>query len=95
MNNTDAAAIFNHKIIFILRYRYRSAFDGEEACRLFAEDSFSLVLLDLMIPKRSGMEVDRPADVRLDPRQHLHHGKGLRNITPLCGTTLIWGMRTR
>lgn len=38
-------------------YEVLCAFDGEEACRLFAEDSFSLVLLDLMIPKRSGMEV--------------------------------------
>ena len=33
------------------------AFDGQEACRLFAEGGFGLVLLDLMIPKMSGMEV--------------------------------------
>lgn len=33
------------------------AFDGQEACRLFAEGGFGLVLLDLMIPKISGMEV--------------------------------------
>lgn len=33
------------------------AFDGQEACRLFEEGGYSLVLLDLMIPKISGMEV--------------------------------------
>lgn len=33
------------------------AFDGQEACRLFAEGGFGLVLLDLMIPKISGIEV--------------------------------------
>ena len=34
-----------------------TAFDGESACDKFFSDSFSLVLLDLMIPKKSGMEV--------------------------------------
>lgn len=38
-------------------YEVACALDGEEACRLFEADRFSLVLLDLMIPKRSGMEV--------------------------------------
>ena len=33
------------------------AFDGEEACRLFDNSSYSLVLLDLMIPRISGMDV--------------------------------------
>lgn len=33
------------------------AFDGEEACRQFDATTFSLVLLDLMIPKISGMDV--------------------------------------
>lgn len=33
------------------------AYDGESACIQFQSDSFSLVLLDLMIPKISGMEV--------------------------------------
>lgn len=33
------------------------AADGQEACRLFDGDTFSLVLLDLMIPKVSGMDV--------------------------------------
>ncbi|NBH83000.1 DNA-binding response regulator [bacterium C-53] len=33
------------------------AFDGREACRLFEASEFSLVLLDLMIPKISGMDV--------------------------------------
>ena len=31
--------------------------DGEEACSAFDHSSFSLVLLDLMIPKISGMKV--------------------------------------
>ncbi|MDB8724587.1 response regulator transcription factor [Mediterraneibacter gnavus] len=31
--------------------------DGEEACEKFEKESYSLVLLDLMIPKISGMEV--------------------------------------
>ncbi len=34
-----------------------TAFDGESACRKFFADEYSLVLLDLMIPKKSGMEV--------------------------------------
>ena len=33
------------------------AFDGESACREFFTEEYSLVLLDLMIPKKSGMEV--------------------------------------
>lgn len=33
------------------------AFDGEEACRLFDNSSYSLVLLDLMIPRISGIDV--------------------------------------
>lgn len=37
-------------------YEVTCAFDGEEACDQF-DDSFSLVLLDLMIPKISGMDV--------------------------------------
>lgn len=32
------------------------AFDGEEAIRLFARESFDLILLDLMLPKLNGME---------------------------------------
>ena len=33
------------------------AFDGESACLEFFAEEYSLVLLDLMIPKKSGMEV--------------------------------------
>ena len=36
-----------------------TASDGEAACQKFFADQYSLVLLDLMIPKRSGMEVLR------------------------------------
>lgn len=38
-------------------YEVVTAFDGESACREFFADEFSLVLLDLMMPKKSGMEV--------------------------------------
>ena len=34
-----------------------TVFDGKSACDKFFSDSFSLVLLDLMIPKMSGIEV--------------------------------------
>lgn len=34
-----------------------TALDGESACEKFFSDNFSLVLLDLMIPKINGMEV--------------------------------------
>ena len=34
-----------------------TALDGESACEKFFSDSFSLVLLDLMIPKMNGIEV--------------------------------------
>lgn len=34
-----------------------SAFDGESACQKFFEEDYSIVLLDLIIPKKSGMEV--------------------------------------
>lgn len=34
-----------------------TAFDGESACQKFFADDYSLVLLDLMIPQKSGMEV--------------------------------------
>lgn len=36
-----------------------TAYDGEQACGEFQADAYSLVLLDLMIPKKSGMEVLR------------------------------------
>ena len=38
-------------------FEVETAFDGESACREFFADDYSLVLLDLMIPKKSGMEV--------------------------------------
>lgn len=34
-----------------------AAYDGESACKKFFADEYSIVLLDLMIPKMSGMEV--------------------------------------
>ena len=38
-------------------YEVVCAADGEEASEKFDSDSYALVLLDLMIPKISGMEV--------------------------------------
>ena len=38
-------------------YETVSAYDGEEALRLFAEDNFDMVLLDVMLPKMDGIQV--------------------------------------
>lgn len=38
-------------------YETVAVYDGESACEKFFADTYSLVLLDLMIPKKSGMEV--------------------------------------
>lgn len=38
-------------------FEVASAVDGEEACVKWSKDTFDLVLLDLMIPKISGMDV--------------------------------------
>ncbi|MFR5646535.1 MAG: response regulator [Bilophila wadsworthia] len=38
-------------------YEVICATDGQEACNYFDSTDFSLVLLDLMIPKISGMDV--------------------------------------
>jgi len=38
-------------------YKVDAAYDGEEALKLFANDKYDLVLLDLMLPKIDGMEV--------------------------------------
>lgn len=38
-------------------FEVAAAYDGESACEQFLAGAFSLVLLDLMIPKKSGLEV--------------------------------------
>lgn len=38
-------------------YEVACAFDGQQACTMFDDASYDLVLLDLMIPKISGMGV--------------------------------------
>ena len=45
--------------LFTENYQVDAAYDGEEACRMFVCGGYDLVLLDLMIPKRSGMDVMR------------------------------------
>ena len=39
------------------KFEVVTAHDGVSACDIFFSDSFSLVLLDLMIPKMNGIEV--------------------------------------
>jgi len=38
-------------------YETVSAYDGEEALKLFADNSFDMVLLDVMLPKMDGIQV--------------------------------------
>ena len=38
-------------------YKVTCAYDGQEACNYFDRTEFSLILLDLMIPKISGIDV--------------------------------------
>ena len=40
-------------------YMVSSAYDGEEGLELFKKNSYDVVLLDLMLPKKDGMEVCR------------------------------------
>jgi len=45
------------KVLRKLGYTTDSAFDGEEACDLYFENNYDLVILDLDLPKLDGMEV--------------------------------------
>lgn len=38
-------------------YRVTAAFDGEAAAERFFEKPYDLVILDIMLPKKNGMEV--------------------------------------
>ena len=38
-------------------YMVNSAYDGEEGLELFKKNSYDVVLLDLMLPKKSGKEL--------------------------------------
>ena len=38
-------------------FEVMTAYDGKSACEIFCDEEYSLVLLDLMIPERNGMEV--------------------------------------
>ena len=48
-----------HNFLSSQHFETRVAVDGEEALRLLEEQSFDLVLLDIMMPKMSGYEVCR------------------------------------
>jgi diguanylate cyclase (GGDEF)-like protein len=63
------------------RYRLLCATDGQEALDILAKESVDLALLDIMMPKLSGMEVCRR--IREDPR--------LKNIYVIFLTALITG----
>lgn len=45
------------KFLITENFEVITALDGESACEKFFSDNFSLVLLDLMIPKMNGIEV--------------------------------------
>ena len=40
-------------------YSVDSAYDGEQGIEIFSKNSYDVVLLDLMLPKKDGMEVCR------------------------------------
>jgi diguanylate cyclase (GGDEF)-like protein len=63
------------------RYRLLCATDGEEALDVLSKETVDLALLDIMMPKLSGMEVCRR--IREDPR--------LKNIYVIFLTALITG----
>jgi diguanylate cyclase (GGDEF)-like protein len=63
------------------RYRIVCAVDGEEALELLAREPVDIALLDIMMPRLSGMEVCRK--IREDPR--------LKNIYVIFLTALITG----
>ncbi len=55
-DDTEISAMLK-QFLMTEHYEIVTASDGEEACETFFSDAFDLVLLDLMIPKRNGMEV--------------------------------------
>lgn len=48
------------------------AYDGEEALEKFREDSFSILLLDVMMPKKDGFQVCR--EIRQTSQCSDHYG---------------------
>ena len=55
-DDAEISAMLKH-FLTTENFEVVTASDGESACSKFFSDTFSLVLLDLMIPKMSGMEV--------------------------------------
>jgi DNA-binding response OmpR family regulator len=72
-DNPDNAEIVR-QLLEVRGYRVLVAHDGEEALAIFDTARPSLVLLDVMMPGRSGWEVCRVM------KQHPEHGKRVRVI---------------
>jgi DNA-binding response OmpR family regulator len=72
-DNPDNAEIVR-QLLEVRGYRVLVAHDGEEALAIFDTARPALVLLDVMMPGRSGWEVCRVM------KQHPEHGKRVRVI---------------
>lgn len=61
---------FNRKIVRQLlaktKYKLREAYDGESAVKTASEDPPGLILMDVQLPKMSGLDATRK--LRADPR---------------------------
>ena len=55
-----------HNYLCVEKYELKQALNGEQALKLIGEESFDLVLLDIMMPKVSGFEVCAQLRERFD-----------------------------
>ena len=61
----------NHALVTVLsmqNYDVDAAYDGEEALSLIRQNGYDGIILDIMMPKMSGLEVLR------DIRAHMYRG---------------------
>lgn len=72
-DNRDNAEIVR-QLLAVRGYQVLVAHDGEEALMLFESERPTLVLLDVMMPGRSGWDVCRHM------KQHPEHGRNVRII---------------